>query len=483
MAKISSPRLFSTVFGISPSQLDAVGVLDPTLNIDTPLFIDPRLLPKSAHEEMNTGADQHYRQYFEQIVELLSESQVKGDTYWRNAAQRLRFPEIKWTCLGYGADSIDGSGIGPRQRERLTQTASDIIRLGIRSPDLFSIMALLESGIGADRIGDMTTNVIFDDLIAFNARILPTLGVALEEFRLGNATKVQLPRNPLSKKRTPVLLVPNDVLRDLPMASDWDSVMSAASETEEIRDAINAQIGDIWKERSSKAAKEKLRTFALASQENFRRVLALIEAQHGTPYDQESDPGGVIFWRHLAGALASEFPLWFGFTKLASVNDAIAIVEKVIEQFRFLVEKKGLWTELYDQKTQKPRNERSAQKLFFAVASSYCDANGVDITPEAETGNGPVDFKFSLGKESKVLVEVKLSTNGKLLHGYETQTRIYQESESAPAAYFLVIDIGAVGKKLERLFDRRNAMALEGQTNLPKIELIDGLSKKSASLR
>ena len=92
-----------------------------------------------------------------------------------------------------------------------------------------------------------------------------------------------------------------------------------------------------------------------------------------------------------------------------------------------MVENKGLWKELWDE-NGKPRKEKASQRLFFAVAYSYCKANNIDLTPEADSGNGPVDFKLSQGFDSKLVVEVKLSTNGRLVHGYEKQLEIYKKA-------------------------------------------------------
>ena len=47
MAKIKNPILFSTYYGINASDLEVRGILDPTLNVDTRLFIDPLLLSQS----------------------------------------------------------------------------------------------------------------------------------------------------------------------------------------------------------------------------------------------------------------------------------------------------------------------------------------------------------------------------------------------------------------------------------------------------
>jgi hypothetical protein len=57
------------------------------------------------------------------------------------------------------------------------------------------------------------------------------------------------------------------------------------------------------------------------------------------------------------------------------------------------------------------RHEVFAQRLFFAVADAYCDANNVDLSREVNAGNGPVDFKLSIGYKGRILVEVKKSSN------------------------------------------------------------------------
>jgi hypothetical protein len=79
-----------------------------------------------------------------------------------------------------------------------------------------------QEGFGPDRISDMTTNVILGDLLAFNDRILPSLSVPIEPIMLrlrnGRTFEAKLPINPFVKGKSPVVLVPGDILRDLPIA-------------------------------------------------------------------------------------------------------------------------------------------------------------------------------------------------------------------------------------------------------------------------
>lgn len=81
----------------------------------------------------------------------------------------------------------------------------------------------------------------------------------------------------------------------------------------------------------------------------------------------------------------------------------------------------------------------SSQLLFFGIACAYCYANNLDLSPEADAGRGPVDFKISMGASIKVLVEVKLTSNNQLAHGYEKQLPIYQKAEKSQKGIYLVL--------------------------------------------
>src|SRR5262249_54025914 len=146
--------------------------------------------------------------------------------------------------------------------------------------------------------------------------------------------------------------------------------------------------------------------------------------------------------------------------------------------FRFLVEQRRLSEELYSGDRVRP--EKSAQRLFFAAAYAFCKANNLDLTPEADTGNGPVDFKMSAGFKGRVLVEIKLSTNTKLVAGYARQLETYKEAEETIRAYYVVLDVGSMGEKDQRLVSLKNDWAGRGKPTSP-IYIIDGTRRPSAS--
>ena len=188
---------------------------------------------------------------------------------------------------------------------------------------------------------------------------------------------------------------------------------------------------------------------------------------------------GEVFWRKLITSLPGKEPFVLTHPYRLDQDGVVSVVEQIIEQFQFLIEERRLSQGLYKD-SGKPRPEKSAQRLFFAVAYGYCKSNDIDITPEADTGNGPVDFKFSVGFSGRVLVEIKLSTNTKLVKGYSLQLEKYKTAEETKRAYYVVIDVGQMGKKRPRLLELRNSANTSGQET-SKIVFINGGLTPSAS--
>lgn len=475
MAKAKNPITLSREFGIDQRVLARTGVLDVTLAIDTKLFIDPLLLSRSDHPEINAQAVQIYHSHFDTIIRLLANSRSEGDAAWKAAEKKLAFPEINGTCLGYGAGSIHGSGFGPKLTNRVLRVAAQIVDIGVRDPDLFSAMALFESDIGPDRISDMTTNIIMSALSAFNSRMLTELKLTGESFPSGHFLV-----NPYEEKRTPIILVPTDILRDLPVAHDWDSVADAARRNEELREKVNQYVGSIWLSKT-KRDKGRLKSQALTNRDAFETLLKAIKSVPGQPYDVESDPEGVIVWATKGEQFAQKYPLTLKEHSTESLDAVFHIVKEIVIQFRHLIENHGLNRELYRSDKQ-PRHESTAQRLFFAVAYAYCRANNVDISPEIDTGNGKIDFKLSRGFDDRVLVEIKLSTNPNVVPGYQTQLEVYKAAEETLKAIYLVIDVGRMGRKENALMRMRNDSAKRREP-LSDLEFVDGTIKPTASKR
>lgn len=477
MSKIKKIETISSYYGIPPSTLDQLDVVDVLLEADTLLFIDPMLLSESKHSEMHVDANKEYIERFTQIIQLLKASKGKDDPAWKAARRLFSFSEVGWTCLGYGS-SDKGSGFGTHLVNTTMDTAYQIIHMDIEDPDLFMVMSLFEEGIGADRISDMTTNIIFDSLVKFTNRINNSLNLKTITFEFNKKTYTT-PLNSLTSK--PLIFVPKDVVRDLPISTDWSGAISTMRENTDLRDRINTNIGNLlanMTQREKSEAKKK----ALKDKEYFEDLLELIKEVEKEPYDFKSDKNGELFWSRLAFSIDKHYPFNLQkYNKKLTLDDVELLVEDILNQFKDLIENKGLWKEMWAD-DKKPRKEKAAQRLLFAVAYAYCKANNLDLSPEADSGNGPVDFKISQGFEQKVLVEIKLSSNKKLPHGYEKQLEIYKRGDDTDRAFFVIVDIGYIGEKYQKVQQAKIAAEKNG-LRTSKIIHIDAQHKDSASIR
>lgn len=480
MAKIRTPISLAEAFHLPLEKIVGAGIINVSLNVDALLFVDPLLLPLSKHKEMNDAADR-FQHYFASLVKIVQAVQKldDSDVAYREAKRRLTFPEIPGTCLGYGAGSIHGSGVGPEMASRLVATAKAIVDLGVTDPDLFLLLPLLEDDVGPDLISDMVTNVVLEDLAAFTVRNAEALGLSLEDHTV-LGTSFTLPTNPTQKQRTPVFLVPKDVVRALPIALDWEDVGRVAAENQAIRDTFNLCVGDIWKAKT-RESKQEMRKVLLANAQTVSAYIAAVQGVKPTAYDLSSDPEGEFVWRELRPVLAQDYPLSSPLSKKAqTLSDVRIVVEKIVDQFQHLVEERGLWRELWAEQG-KPRREKSVQRLFFAVADSYCEAFNVDISPEVDTGSGEIDFKLSTGYDAKAVVEIKLSDNKRLLHGYEKQLERYKTAEKLAAGFYIVVVISDLGRRDAQLLEAKNSATRRGEF-VSGLYFVNGLPRESASV-
>lgn len=91
-----------------------------------------------------------------------------------------------------------------------------------------------------------------------------------------------------------------------------------------------------------------------------------------------------------------------------------------------------------------------------------------------------MDFKLSHGLDAKVNVEVKLSSNQRLVHGFETQLPLYDRAEKAGSSFMLIVRVDSSTARIERVQKLASAARQEGK-RVPAILVIDGRRTPPAS--
>lgn len=476
MARVQNPTLFSTYFSIATSTLDAAGLIDPFVDVDTQLFIDPVLLEKSSNAAMAKDAIAAFRKHFGNFIRLITISGREGDAAWRGAEKLLDLREPPENGLGYGGSGRSGSSRPEEVRDAIMRTTKEVVTLGAKDPEMISLMGFFEENVGPDTISDFTTRVIIEQLAQITAEFCRANGVPL-------AANQILPDHPLPRivdkngKEKFIVLVPKDVVRELPIANDWSDIEAAVAHNARIRQAVNSMLAGIAQPTVADR-KYALRAIALQSPQNFQEFLEAVK-EHVRTYDPNVD---ALAYYRMKAIFASGYEglktgAQYDLTKGA--DEIKRLVHDTLNFFKRHVENGNLWEELWI--GDKPKKERAAQLIYYAIADAYCRAHNVDISPEANMGGGPIDFKFSHGYRARVLVEMKRSS-GQVRHGYEKQLETYLDASQTNHGIFVVMDFGDLGDKLEQITMIQANRRIHGQ-RASDIIVIDATKKLSASKR
>lgn len=289
MARVKDPVLFSKEFGIDPELIAAEGLIDPFLNVDTQLFVDPILLQKSSIRMISKNANQRFRKNFENFLRLIAISEKKRDAPWRAAERLLDLSEPPENGLGYGNSGRSGSSRPEKVRAAIMTTAKQIMRTGANDPEMISLMGFFEEDVGPDTISDYTTRVISEQLASVTQAFCKKVGVqCFENDLVGNSL---LPKFVDDKGRERfVVLVPRDIVRELPVAADWNGIEEAIAHSERIRTAVNSYLAGIARPTVAER-KDALKSIALQSKEAFNELLSAVK-EHTTTYDPNLDALG-----------------------------------------------------------------------------------------------------------------------------------------------------------------------------------------------
>lgn len=476
MALFSNPILFSTYFNIPSESLKKAGLIDPFLNVDTQLFVDPVLLDKSNNKIIREDAYNHFRNYFENIIRLLIISQKEGDPPWKAAQRQLNLREAPANGLGYGISDRPGTSRPEELSDIILRTTKQIIELGSKDPEMISLMGFFEDNVGPDTISDLTSRVIESQLAIITNEFCTLNNIPIKTSKYSSHIALPHYKQKDGKERA-LILVPSDIVRDLPIANDWAGVREAAEANSDIREGVNLFLAGIAKPKAAEL-KEAIKSTALLSVETFESFINSIK-EYTTFYDPNLDSLGYYRLKKMLSGKLDDFKSGETYNLQEGSDTIKRAVYDTIDMFKHHVEKGNLWEELWI--NDQPKKERAAQLIYYAIADSFCKANNIDISPEANMGGGPIDFKYSKGYNARVLVEMKRSS-GTVVHGYEKQLEIYKDASRTNHGIFVVIDYGGLGDKLQKIYKIREERTKNGES-ASDIIVIDATKKQSASKR
>jgi hypothetical protein len=453
---------------------------DAILDADTELFVDPFLVFRETGDFW-LGAHEEIIGHFDLAFRLIAESGHNPQSLaYRKAVHLLTFHEPRELCLGYTAKGTRGSGGGRGYALSIAAAISNAIRRGLEHPRHFEELGVLNEGIGADRISDITCTILKRRLIRYTQEIANRHQIPLQAHEVfagdfdaerlrWTAATLQLPTNPVTKG--PFLFVPSRFLRELPVlnADDWWDFF----ENEMLREDMNYELlRNVDKKTIIQTAREH--------PEMVRQWTVEAEAKDALSYDFSRDPKGVWQWDQAASSFTEANPLVI--PPPNSLDEFLGVISSIIGQYRLFVEQQGGWYLLWD-KGGRDKPEHAAQLLFRGIAQSYCRANNISVDAEVNLGRGPVDFKFSTGFQYRAHLEVKKMHNGKFWTGLEAQLPSYMKSDEVQHGWFLALRYrdGKSAEQRAKELPGRVAAVAESKGLQLHYSVVDVRPKESAS--
>ena len=465
---------YSGYFNISHNELVDAGVFDGFTEQDVLLHVDPMLLKNCTIPEFEK-AYQKFLDYFNEIVILTSgmSNPTIRQRCFKEIWSKMQFPEVVSTGLGYSKSNAKGSGISGKLARQLANSCVEIIEEGIKDPAYFTLLPFIEEGIGADRISDMTIDILLEEFLTFTQRVVLEKDITCRNLRYKNVNY----KVPYINGK-PYLLIPHSLLAHLPIARDYDDIDTVCNYNRELRKKVCKAIG-INMADFDKMKKSQRKEAILARGVLLNELLAYSKNLDVLGYDFVNDE--LLLYADLKmSEIVESQPMTFTRYVTTDDVDVYGITKEIIMQYKAMIEDNHMYWLLYND-NHEFRDEKAAQLLFYMMAHFYCSANNIDLSRECDPGVGELDFKLSNGFSKKIVIEMKKASNRSLIPGYTKQLPTYESAERTVNGFYLVIkDKASASGNIRKLLNTRLKMTNQG-VSCPEIIIVDALEKKSAS--
>ena len=164
---------------VSHEDFEKYGIYDGYANTDSELYINPKLLKKCTVAELK-GSYNKVVSHFMIIMDLLRKSKDMSSTdlMWQCALKMFSFPEPNGVALGTSELSINGNGLSGETAENSLKKLKEMVDNGIDDPQIFGLLAIIQKNIGVDRVSDMISNIIYDDLLKYSENMFKKINIS-----------------------------------------------------------------------------------------------------------------------------------------------------------------------------------------------------------------------------------------------------------------------------------------------------------------
>lgn len=459
----------SEYFDIDSIELEKKWVFDRFIWIDSKLFIDPSLLDTLNILEFKDWKDK-LKDRFRKIIKLLSiDKKITFD--W--AVNLFISKETRWVWIWYWNNTDNWSSIWPKLAKQLALVWKQIVNMWLDDPEIFELIGLFQEDFWPDRISDFTIDTLKNEFLNYTERVSKELWIKKVKKYNYRWRIIFLPY--VNETNSYILFLPKNCLRNLPVSLDKENIEHVVMFNNELREKINKIAWEDWKDYIETKKNRKNEFFS--DKEYIQNLLDYYKSKDKKPYDYIKDPNWEIDWRDKWLKIANNYPLKLELKVTPNIYDVKDVVRKIISHFQECIEHN--WINELLKKWNWKYSERYAQKNFFTVATSYCKANNLDISPESKSSTWPVDFKFS-NWLLKVIVETKLTSND--INSGIAQLQEYEKWEWAiwNWIYIIIKTFDNHEKKIEKFIELEEEFK-EKWEYFPEYYIIDWIIKPTPS--
>lgn len=469
---------YSRFFKVKHECFIQKGVYDAFLDQDSLLHIDPLLLKGCEIPEFRNAYTEFFN-YFRLFIPLVKAAKVNNlhDSFFKKMVSRFTFREIPNTGLGFSKGNTKGRGISGDISIQLAQSAYTIISAGLEDPEIFGLMQLIEDNMATDRISDMTIAILQKHFLEYTQRVSQEMGLTTHPYKFEYGVVFHVPYY----QGKPIHFIPEIFLTDLPVAQDFEDIERVCNYNNRLKRKIAELIGVTWTEYKDYKKKD-WRNLILNNKDCYEAAINFYKNLDAVSYDFATDNKGQ-YRNVLLQELLDEIPFQKPNEFENEEDEVYKLTLAMCYQFKHLVEHNRL-SELFYRNSRTP-DETDWQLLLYTVADTYKIAGNLDlaITREDNPGVGEIDFHITKGSKANTVIEIKLSTNENLVHGYRTQLAAYMKAERAHSGIFMVImerdNLDEIQRKITEV---RQDMTAKGEY-IPEVIFVNGMRQPSASNR
>lgn len=215
-----TPEKFSEHFGLKLNQ-DEIEFLDIYANEDIPLFLDPYGI-SAMGSEWSQECENQITTYFQYLIDSIQHGDKRTIEKLLNALH-----EVDEVALGYSSGTPSGRGVGSKQAKQIRDAFES--SQAAKSGDIKDIAdcALLIPGISRDKISDITSNILKNQLIKFTQNICAKYSIPMRRVAVNNVFDYKsfnfvsyYETLPVINNRAKILLPINSVRQDPELSKD-----------------------------------------------------------------------------------------------------------------------------------------------------------------------------------------------------------------------------------------------------------------------